>query len=45
MILSNQQMTDMFRKKKRRLGAFTWDAFSKGNGEIVLEINVANKNS
>ena len=32
-------------KKKRRLGASTWDAFSRGNGEIVLEINVASKNS
>ena len=37
--------SDMLWKKKRRRGAFTWDAFSRGNGEIVLEINVENKNS
>ena len=45
MLLSNQQMTDMVWKKKRRLGALTWDAFSRGNGEIVFEINGASKNS
>lgn len=43
---TNAGVTDIHEKKKtkkRRLRAFMWDTFSRGSGEIILEINVAIK--